>query len=300
MSRYRQMQVFEAVAQAGSLAAAARHLNLSPATIMRTIASLEARLNNTLLLRGPRGVSLSPVGEQFAASCLQILEQTTVAERSAAGLHASPVGQLTLSLPQLMDQQVFMPIVLDYLESFPDVCLVTRTCEGVPKLLEENVDVALVVGHLPSSSGYAMPVGVVRPIVCGSPAYLAKWGRPQTPEDLKSHRCVLTPGAGQQNEWRFRCERSSRLIRPAPVLTCTSTPAAIRAATLGLGLIRCMSYEAHHELQSGMLVPVLSGFVNQGLPAQLIYRDGRRAEARVRTFVDFATPRLRVHPAFLG
>jgi DNA-binding transcriptional LysR family regulator len=200
----------------------------------------------------------------------------------------------------LMDQQVLMPIALDYLAAFPEVQLVTRASEGVPKLLEEGIDIALVVGHLPNSSGFAMPVGKVRPVVCASPGYLAKWGRPQTPDDLKAHRSVLTTAAGQHNEWRFRCERATRLVKPAPVLTCTTQRAAIHAATLGLGLIRCMSYEVHHEVRSGLLEPVLSGFASQDLPAQLIYRDGRRAEARVRTFIDFATPRLRAHPAFIG
>ncbi|HUE90527.1 LysR family transcriptional regulator [Pseudomonas sp.] len=300
MSRYRQMQVFAAVVQAGSLAAAARLLDQSPATIMRSIAALEARLNNSLLIRGPRGVDLSPAGEQFAVSCRQILEQAAVAERSAAGLHACPAGRLTLSLPLLMDQQVLMPIALDYLAAFPDVQLVTRASEGVPKLLEEGIDIALVVGHMPNSSGFAMPVGRVRPVVCGAPGYLAKWGRPQTPDDLKAHRSVLTTEAGQHNEWRFRCERATRLVKPAPVLTCTTQRAAIHAATLGLGLIRCMSFEAHDELQSGLLDPVLSNFASQDLPVQLIYRDARRAEARVRTFIDFATPRLRAHPAFTG
>ncbi|OEC36231.1 DNA-binding transcriptional regulator, LysR family [Pseudomonas cuatrocienegasensis] len=300
MSRYRQMQVFDAVVQAGSLAAAARQLNHSPATIMRSVALLESRLNNTLLIRGPRGVELSPSGELFAVSCRQILEQTAVAERSAAGLHASPAGQLSVSLPMLMDQQVFTAIALDYLAAFPEVQLVTRASEGVPKLLEENIDVALVVGHLPNSSGFAMPVGRVRPIVCASPTYLAKWGRPQIPDDLKVHRSVLTTADGPQNEWRFRYERTTRLVKPTPVLTCTTQRAAIHAATLGLGLIRCMSYEAHHELQNGLLEPVLSDFASEDLPVQLIYRDGRRAEARVRTFIDFATPRLRAHPAFIG
>src|SRR3990167_3171157 len=117
------MQVFAAVVQAGSLAAAARQLGQSPATIMRSIAAMEARLNNRLLLRGPRGVELSPAGEPFAVSCRQILEHTAVAERSAAGMHACPAGRLSLSLPLLMDQQVLMPIALDYLTAFPEVQL---------------------------------------------------------------------------------------------------------------------------------------------------------------------------------
>ncbi|MEH6671021.1 LysR substrate-binding domain-containing protein [Halopseudomonas sp.] len=298
MSRYREMQVFAAVAQAGSLAAAARLLALSPATIMRTVATLEARLNNTLLLRGPRGVELSPAGDRFAASCRQILDQTETAERSATGVHACPAGQLNVSLPLLMDQQVFMPIALDYLAAYPEVTLLTRASEGVPNLLAENIDVALVVGHLPNSSGFAVPLGTAKPVVCAAPAYLAKWGRPQTPEDLKAHRSVLTTAAGEQNEWRFRGERGSRMVKPAPALRCTTLGGAIQAATLGLGLFRCMSYEARHELQSGQLETVLDDFVDQHLPVHLIYRDGRRAAGRVRTFIDFATPKLRAHPAF--
>lgn len=300
MSRYREMQTFEAVVQTRSLAAAARQLNLSTATVMRTMAALETRLNSTLLIRGPRGVDLTPAGEQFAASCRYILDQTEIAERSATGVHACPAGRLHVSLPMLLDQQVFTPIALAYLSAFPEVSLVTHAHEGVPNLLEEGIDVALVVGHLPNSSGFAIPVGRVKSIVCGAPAYLAKWGQPETPEDLNAHRTVLTQSNGYSPEWRFQCERSTRLVRPVPVLRCTTQRAAIRAATLGLGLIRCMSYEVHDEVHSGLLEPVLNDFADGGVPAQLMYRDGRRAEARVRSFIDFTTPLLRAHPAFLG
>lgn len=298
MSRYQEMQTFEAVVQAGSLAAAARQLNLSPATVMRSIASLEARLHSTLLHRSPRGVSLSPAGEQFAVSCRHILEQVEIAERSAAGMHACPTGLLTVSLPPLLDPHVFMPTALAWLAAFPDVHLATRTCEGVPKLLEEGIDVALVIGHLPDSSGFAVPLGRVRPVVCAAPDYLAKCGRPQTPDDLKAHRTVLTPATGLESEWRFRCGGATRVVRPAPVLNCTTQRAAIQAATLGLGLIRCMSHEVHRELQNGLLEAVLGEFADQDLPVYLIYRDGRRAEARVRSFIGFAVPRLRGHLAF--
>lgn len=300
MRRFRQMQVFAAVLQAGSLAAAARHLDLSPATIMRTLAALEARLNLTLLIRGPRGVELSRAGAQFALSCQYLLEQTALAERAAAGVHACPAGQLTVALPLLMDQQILMPIALDYLHAFPDVHLVTQAAVGVPKLLEEGIDVALVVGHLPDSSEFAVALGVAQPLVCAAPGYLAKWGCPQTPDDLKQHRTVVATAPGYEAHWRFRLGRSTQRVKPVAVLNCTTQGAAIHAATLGLGLIRCMNYEAHAQLSSGALEPVLQDFASAGLPLQLIYRHGRRAEARVRTFIDFATPRLRAHPAFSG
>lgn len=298
MSRYRQMQVFDAVVQAGSLAAAARRLELSAATIMRTVGALEARLNVTLLIRGPRGITLSSAGEQFALSCRQILDQTAEAERSAAGVHACSGGQLTLALPPQMDHQVLTPIALAYLDAFPEVSLATRASHGTPRLLEEGIDVALVVGHLVNSSEFAQSLGEVRPIVCAAPGYLAQWGQPQTPDDIKAHRAVIASAPGYDAAWQFRCERSMRLVKPSPVLTCTTQRAAIHAAILGLGLVRCLSYEAHAELQSGQLVPVLQPFASPGLPAQLIYRHGRRAEARVRSFIDFATPRLRAHPVF--
>jgi DNA-binding transcriptional LysR family regulator len=300
MSRFSEMQAFDAVARAGSLAAAARHLKLSSATVMRTIAALEARLHSTLLVRGPRGVSLSPTGESFAQSCRYILEQTELAEHSAAGLHASPQGQLTVALPLLFDVQVFTPIALAYLNAFQGVRLAIQASEGIPKLLKDGIDVAVVIGQLPNSSDFSMPLGTVRPIVCASPGYLGKWGRPVSPDDLKVHRAVVLAVPGHEAQWRLPCGAFPRAIRPVQVLSCTTQRGAIRAATLGAGLVRCMSHEVYEELRSGVLEPVLTDFPSEGLPVQLVYRHGRRAEARVRAFVDFAAPLLRAHPVFLG
>jgi len=297
MGRYRQLVVFAAVVQAGSLASAARSLALSPATIMRTVTALETRLGTLLLLRGPRGISLSRAGERFAASCRLILEETAEAERSAAGLHSQPTGKLTVALPLLMANQVFTALAVDYLDTFPDVQLLTHARENMPKLLEEGIDVALVVGHLPDSSNFAVSVGTVRPIICGSPAYLAQWGRPETADDLRTHRTILATATGHGADWRLHGDTSLHTVRTTQVLTCTTQQGAICAATCGLGLIRCMSYEVHQELQSGRLEPVLQAFTAPDLPAQLIYREGRKANARVRTFIDFAAPRLRLHPA---
>ncbi|EPJ79979.1 MULTISPECIES: LysR family transcriptional regulator [Pseudomonas] len=297
MARYRQMEVFAAVVQAGSLASAARALALSPATVMRTVTALETRLGTVLLLRGPRGISLSRAGEQFAASCRLILEETAEAERSAAGLHSQPNGQLTVALPLLMANQVFTALAVQYLDTFPDVQLLTLARESMPKLLEEAIDVALVVGHLPDSSNFAVSIGTVRPIICASPAYLAQWGRPETADDLRAHRTLLATSTGHGPDWRLHGDTAMHTVRTTQVLTCTTQQGAIHAAACGLGLIRCMSYEVHQELQSGKLEPLFQDFKAPDLPAHMIYREGRKASARVRTFIDFAVPRLRLHPA---
>jgi DNA-binding transcriptional LysR family regulator len=300
MGRYREMQAFDAVARAGSLAAAARHLGLSPATIMRRLVSLETRLNTTLLLRGPRGVSLSAAGEHFALSCRQVLEQTAEAERAAAGVHANPEGQLTIAVPLLIEAQVFTPIALAYLDAFPRVSLAIRASEDMPMMLKDGIDVAITVGALPDSSAFAIPLGRVRPMLCASPGYLATWGHPATLDDLKGHRRVAATSPGYDAQWRFAWGHSSRVVKPALALGCTTQRAAIRAATLGVGLVRCLSYEAHEELHDGRLVPVLAACPSVDAPAQLIYRHGRRADARVRSFISFAIPLLRAHPAFAG
>lgn len=297
MSRYQQLEVFAAVAQAGSLASAARQLDLSPATVMRVVGALEGRLNTTLLLRGPRGVSLSAVGEQFAVSCHAILEQTAAAERSACGLHSEAAGQLKVAMPLLMAHQVFTPLAIDYLAAFPAVDLRIEAREGLPKLLDEGLDAALVVGHLADSSGFAVAVGTVRPMMCASPAYLAQWGTPSTAEHLRAHRTVLASSSGHGLEWRLHDNATTRTIRTAPTLTCTTQQGGVRAAVAGVGLLRCMSYEAHQELQAGLLQPVLEDLAGPALPVHLVYREGRKANGRLRAFIDFAVPNLRSHPA---
>lgn len=294
MNPYREMQVFLAVVQARSLAAAARQLQLSPASVMRSIAALERRLDSRLLLRGPRGVSPSAAGEGFAERCESILQRLAEAERSVSGLHANPAGHLQVALPLLMIHQVLTPIALGYLAAFPDVSLTTLAREELPRLVEEGVDLALVVGHLPSSSGFAVPLGQVRPLVCAAPDYLQRRGRPDTPQALHAHRIIATSSTGHVADWRF-ANQQTKLV---PRLVCNTAQGAIRAAVAGFGLTRCLSYEVDQELRSGQLQTVLDDFAAAPLPVQLYYREGRRAAARVRSFLDFVVPRLRAHPAF--
>lgn len=265
MDRYRQMQVFDAVARAGSLAGAARCLKVSAVTVSRTIAALEARLNALLLVRSPQGTRLTPAGEQFAGHCRQILQGIEQAQHSVAGLHAHAAGRLTVAVPALLAHPWFLPVVLQYLVAFPDVQLVMLARDSLPNLLEEGIDIALVVGHLADSSGFAVPLGMAPQMLCAAPHYLTRERR--------------APGE--------------------PMFTCTTRQATIAAAVCGLLQVRCLSVEVHQYLHAGQLQAVPDPAM-PALPLHLVYREGRKATARVRTFIDFAVPRLRNHPALIG
>lgn len=297
MDRHHEMRVFQAVAGDLSLAAAARRLNLSPPTVSRAIDALERRLGVALLQRSTRGVGLTEAGRRFVGDCQRILREVDEAEASASGLHLQPRGQLNLSMPLLFGQQLLTPILLDYLDDYPEVQVFARYLDRFPNLHEEGVDVAVLVGTLPDSSLFALQVGSIRRILCASPAYLARHGTPALPQDLSQHRLLHSSADARLPEWRFHNQGEVFNLAFQPRLSCATNQAAIAAACRDAGLTRCMSYQVHDLLQQGRLNRVLRDFEPPALAVHIVYREGRKAAARVRSFVDFAVARLREHPA---
>ena len=293
MDRHDQMAAFLKVVEERSLAAAARRLNVSAPTVTRAIAALESRLGVALLARSTRGVQLTQAGERFAHDCARIVREVAEAERSAAGLHAQPRGLLTLAAPLLFGQHLLTPILLDYLEQYPDVQLVGQFIDRVPNLHEEAVDVAVLAGELPDSSLFATRVGSVRRVVCASPAYLAAHGEPEVPGALVGHRIVHSLADARLPEWRFQQDGALLIVGFRPRLICATNQAAIVAASRGAGVTRCMSYQIAGQLAAGDLKLVLTAYEMSEMPVHVAYREGRKAAARVRSFVDFTVARLR-------
>lgn len=297
MDRQHDMQVFLVVSQTLSLAAAARQLNISTPTATRAIDALEQRLGSALLRRNTRGVKLTEVGERYAIDAQRILQQLQEAEASARGLHSQPRGRLNLSMPLLLGQTIVTPILIDYLNQFTEVEISSYYLDRPPHLHEEGIDVAILAGNLPDSSLFAVKVGSIRRVVCASPIYLAANGTPQTPEQLRQHKIIHSSADARLPEWRFSDAGEISHISFQPRLSCSTNQSAINAARYHGGLTRCMSYQIHDLLASGQLQTVLTTYELPTLPVHVVYREGRKAAARVRSFVDFAVGRLREHPA---
>lgn len=297
MDRYQEMRIFQAVVSDLSLAAAARRLNISAPTVTRAMAALEQRLGTPLLQRSTRGVSLTASGERFASDCQRILQDVKEAEASASGLHAEPRGHLHLAMPLLFGQQIMTATLLDYLQAYPHVEMFAQYLDRFPNLHEEGIDVAVLVGALLDSSLFALQVGSIRRVVCASPDYLQRHGTPERPQALSTQQIIHSTADSRLPEWRFQDQGNPLTVSLRPRLTCATNQAAIVAACAASGVIRCMSYQVHELIEQGRLCHLLQAYELPPLPVYLAYREGRKAAARVRSFIDFTVSRLREHPA---
>lgn len=297
MDRFQAMAVFVAVAEEEGFAAGARRLSLSPPVVTRAVAAIEERLGTRLLNRTTRNVRLTDAGRRYLDDCRRILAEVDEAEETAAGLHREPRGQLSITASVLFGRMYVAPILLAFLDRFPEVTARTVFVDRVVNLMEEGLDVAVRIAELPDSGLTALRVGSVRRVVCASPAYLAEHGIPQEPHDLAHHRTIAFRGLSPVAEWMFRNEAREIAVRPAPRLVVNTAEMAITAAVEGHGITRVLSYMVAPELAAGRLEIVLSGFEPRPVPIHLVHQEGRRTSARVRAFLDFAAERLRADPS---
>jgi DNA-binding transcriptional LysR family regulator len=291
------MTAFVAVVDCGGFASAARRLNLSPPAVTRAVAELEERLGLRLLTRTTRVVRVTDAGARFAEDCRRILADIDAAETAAAGTHDAPRGLLTLTAPVLFGQLYVMPIVVSYLQRFPDVDAQCLFLDRVINVVEEGVDVAVRIGELPDSSLQAIRVGRVRRVLVASPAYLQARGVPQRPEELGAHTIASNSGANPLSEWRFDDAGKPLLLRLQARLRTTTNDSAIAAAVAGLCITRLMSYQVAEHVRSGALRIVLERFETEPLPVHVVHHEGRRATQKVRGFIDLAVQTLRDDPA---
>ena len=292
MDRFAAMSVFVAVAEAGSLSAAARQLRMPLPTVSRRISELEEHLETRLLNRSTRRLTLTDAGKTYLEACRRIIRDVSEAERSAAGEYSAPRGELIVTAPIVLGRLHILPIVAEFLKTYADVDVRLMLSDRVLDLLGDNVDLAVRIGDLPDSSMMATRVGTIRTVVCASPAYLAEQGTPATPEELIAHDCITFAGVMSTETWRF----TSGTEPGVPVLSrliVNTAEAAVDAAIAGVGLTRVLSYQVADAINAGTLEIVLERFEPPPVPVSLVCTERRLLPAKVRAFLDFAAPRLR-------
>jgi DNA-binding transcriptional LysR family regulator len=290
MDRIDNVSVFAEVADRGSFAQAARHLNRSAAAVTRAVAELEARLGVRLLNRTTRAVSVTEAGQRFLAGARRVLADLAEIEQAAIGQGRAPRGELRVTAPIVFGRRHVLPLVTDFLARYREVSVRLTLLDRPTDLVEEGFDAAIRIGALADSSAIATRVGALRRIVVATPAYLKRRGRPKSPGDLAAHDIVAFAGIDGVERWRFAGDVEAA-IRPRLIVN--TAEAAIDAAIAGFGITRVLSYQAVDALSEQALVRLLREHEGAETPIHVIYPDGRHPPPKLRAFLDTLVPRLR-------
>lgn len=297
MDRLHTMKVFTAVADNGSFAKAARNLHLSPPAVTRAISALEDRLGTRLFRRTTRNVRLTEAGRRFLADARRILHDIEEAEENAAGAHTVPRGVLHVTAPVLFGRMYVAPILRDFLDLYPTVTADTLFVDRMVNIAEEGLDVAIRIGELPDSSMTAVRIGFVRRVLFGAPSYFAKYGFPNHPSELSGYRVISVETGAPVIEWQFEDGGTDLIARVKPIMFVNNIDTAIDSALCGWSLARALSYQIAQHVIEGRLQIALPNFEPRRLPVHVVHQEGRRASAKLRSFVDFIVDRLRADPA---
>jgi len=295
MDRIDTMKVFVSAVDEGSLAGAARRLRRSPAAVSRAIAFLEAHVGAELLHRTTRSLKLSETGERYVAACRRVLTELEEADLLAGGERAAPRGTLTLTAPVITGEDVVRPVLDAFMDEYPAVSVRLLLLDRPVNLIDEGIDVALRIAHLPDSSFVATRLGDVRRVVAASPSYLRQHPVIGEPADLPKHRIIAMTHFGLDS-WSFPPLKGSsvpRTVQFAPRLVVNTVRAAVASAAEGHGVTRLFSYHIAEEIRDGRLQILLAADEHPPLPVHLLAPQGRFSVPKVRAFVDFAVPRLK-------
>jgi DNA-binding transcriptional LysR family regulator len=289
MDRIDAMQAFVTVADLKGFAPAARKLGMSPSGVTRLIAALEERLGARLLQRTTRQVALTDAGARYLERARRILSDVEEAESAAEGERTRPGGRLVVSAPNGFGRLHVSPVMSAYLKRYPEVSADLRLSDRMINLVEEGVDLAVRIGHLPDSTLVARHVGEMQRIVVASKDYLKRRGEPKTPEAIASHDTIHFGAMTAEPDWRFVADGREIRVSSTPRFASNSADAAIQYAEAGGGLTRVLAYQAADSLKAGRLRIVLAPFAPPALPIHIVYPTSRLLSAKVRTFIDLVT-----------
>ncbi len=291
------MSVFVGVAEEEGFAGAARRLSMSPPAVTRAIASLESHLGIKLFNRTTRYVRMTEAGQRYLKDARRVLAAADEADEAAVGVNAEPKGHLSVTASVLFGRLYIMSGIVDYMKRYPGMEVSAIFVDRVVNLLEEDIDVAIRIGELPDSSYHALRVGSIRRVLCASPEYLAKHGSPLSPEEITKHQIIIARGLNPLSEFKFVRNNQPLTVKVKPRLNVSDNDSAVEAAVSGLGITRLLSYQIAPQLAAGTLKIILSEFEPKAVPVHVMHSEGRYTSAKIRTFVDLISDKLRANPS---
>lgn len=289
MDRITGVQLFARIVETGSFSKASADLGITQPTATKHVAALESKLGARLLNRNTRGVSATEIGALYYEKCKTIQRELEEADNLASLLQSKVGGQLRVSTSVAFGRRVLTPLALRFMVEHPDINLDLSFDDRYVNLVEQGIDIALRMGRLADSSLGARYLGTNPWLVAGSPAYLARAGRPVHPDDLARHACLVYSSVQGDDRWQFADGGSGRrhTVAVQGPLRSNNLSAVLAAACDGHGLAALPWYVARESVADGSLLPVLEDFALPVQELHAVYPSPKLVPSKVAAFIGF-------------
>lgn len=282
-----EMRAWVVVVDCGSITAAAGQLNQTTSGISRSLSRLESKLQTTLLQRTTRRIALTEEGQIFLQHARQIIASVEAAEEQIAQRREIPSGRLRVNAASPFMLHVIVPLIDGFTQRYPLIELELTTDDVVIDLLEQQTDIAIRIGELRDSTMYARALGSSKLRLMASPAYLARYGTPQSAADLTHHRLLGFSQLEQHNIWPVR-QANGELLQIKPTVGASSGETLLHLALHDQGIIRISDFLSREAMASGQLVPVLvAETCEMRHPINAVYYRNSTLATRIRCFLDY-------------
>ncbi|MBJ7500096.1 MAG: LysR family transcriptional regulator [Sphingopyxis sp.] len=292
-NRAGEMQVFLRVVETGSFSEAARLLRMTPSTVSKLVARIEARLGVRLIERSTRRLSLTTEGRLYYERSQTLLHNLDEIERELSEGAATTGGTVRVNISVALGVLGLEPLLPEFWQVYPNIVVDLSLSDEIVDLYLDRTDVAFRVGPLPDSGMIARRLGTARRKIVAAPAYLKRRGTPRTVDDLAQHNCLGFNFRRSAPVWPI--PESGRIVdRAVRGSLLANNGETVRHMTLaGVGLARMGDYHVRADLAAGRLVEVLADVVESDEEQiHAVFLGGGYMPQRVRAFLDFAAPRL--------
>jgi DNA-binding transcriptional LysR family regulator len=289
------LYLFTLVVEQRGFTAAGRIANLTTSRVSRRIAALEERLGVRLLHRSTRKLNLTPIGARYYEHCRAMVSEAEAAAEVVEQAQAQPRGRVRVTCPAQMAQSTLAPILVEFMQTYPEVQVSVTATDRLVNLIDEGLDVAIRFRALPlaDSTLVARALGESRTLLVAAPSLLDAVGRPQSVSELTRFRVLAKRRHENPYNWRLTGPDGETVEFPfQPILDSDDWLILKRAAVAGLGIVAMPDDICAPEIAEGKLEVMLSDWTLPGATLHIVYASRRGLIPAVRSFVDFVAERL--------
>lgn len=281
-----QLNAFVRVAERKSFTKAAADLRTTPSVISRHMKELEDALGFSLFNRSTHGIMLTDAGEGLFQNCLELLAKLDDYVVDTRNLQKGPYGTLRVQTTSEYAEHVLTPLLPEFVRRAPGLRIHLAVAADSANLAEEGYDV-IVTSRKPLLPGLIdSDLGAIKHVICASPKYFKRFGRPRKPQDLREHSCLVNVTSTPKG-WPFQNGARQFLVEVRGALSSNSSAVLIQMALQGHGIIRVPHYAVKARLANKTLRPIFEGATHSPERARAYYSKAKNLPAKTTDFIRF-------------